>query len=219
MRTLISLLLIIIKVIIVSANNDTLPALPSKIENQKVGAYLNRDSYECNQVEPTFKCKVIKRSSIEILILGGNDYKVARRSFEVSKKTIRQDYWGYHDGEYLYLNNLKHTKVGKYFKLIPIGGKYYFSIAKSRKSSTLDWFLGAGMVLGGIPGGINTMKRLVCEYDPQTHTIVILDNNQIARLIKSDKELHKAYLAEKKHSKPKVMFAYIEEYEKKLESN
>lgn len=95
---------------------------PINIEKPRKGAYKNFEEFINNK--PSLECDFIvkKRSSFDMSMSGGNDYKVKSNDSIATYYKIKNEFWGVCDGENIYINCFKIGR-GTHYSLLSIRGK------------------------------------------------------------------------------------------------
>jgi hypothetical protein len=88
------------------------------------GAYLSFDELQAMQPSADLDIIVEKRTQGDIVMVGGNDYKLISNDKSIKKKYLRKEVFAYSDGEELFLNCFPLRLYFGYTKILNDGGKY-----------------------------------------------------------------------------------------------
>lgn len=72
---------------------------------------------------PADSVEIVKRTEADVILLGGNDYKLVFQSKEL-KKTLKKDVWAYSNGDSLYVNGTKFNVNYGYVRVIKDGPRH-----------------------------------------------------------------------------------------------
>ncbi len=146
------------------------------------GLYMSLDEIRQHQPSVTTSLDVVKRSSFDIKMNGGNDYKI-ESSDKSWKKNIKKKAWAYSDGDTLYIN-CRMVKAQPWYAKVLEPGKYLiFDAAYAKhtqeyrndvaKSATVGYMFG---LLGGfIYAASSTPGRLHYALDVKTGLLYVIN--------------------------------------------
>ena len=129
---------------------------PINLEKPQIGAYKNFEEFINN--EPSFQCDFIvkKRSSFDISMNGGNDYKVKPNDSIATYYKIKKEFWGVCDGENIYINCYKIGKGVHYSKLSIKGTVAIFYAFAGKITNEAFMF---GPIVGAMAGASAAHER------------------------------------------------------------
>ena len=143
-------------------------------QNYPQGLYMTFDEIKRHQPSATPDIKVVKRTKFDIIMYGGNDYKLEPTD-KTFKKIIKKKAWAYSDGDTLYLNCKKFIFQPWYAKVQDTGDYLMFDACMSKISQDYYKNMAESAVVGylfGIVGG-----SLMAASDAQKRYHYVADAN------------------------------------------
>lgn len=116
-------------------------------EKYPKGLYMSFEEIVNKTPSVTDEVEVIKRTSFDIVMVGGNDYKL--KSATLSKRVLKKKAFAYSDGDSLYINCRKYKAQPWYAKVTDAGEYLVFSAGMSKISKKSDYALLFFGALGG----------------------------------------------------------------------
>ncbi len=165
------------------------------------GVYLTREQMQ--NLTPAYKLKlrVIRRTSGDVFMVGGNDYKLVSDNDSLSGKFIKTKIFAYVTGDSVFLNNLPFTEQPWYSRCLTRGNFLAFKTAVPDKNSATY-----GVLFGAIGGAI------AAGTAAQDRTLFVLSLRT-----GNAKHLTKAYLMERLTNYPDLFDRFNSEKEKDSE--
>jgi hypothetical protein len=140
----------------------------------------------------------VKRSSSDIVMTGGNDYRIESKNDSVTKKNIKKTIFAISTGDTLFINDFKY-KLQFWYSIARLDGDYLYF----RASTCMDFkspIATSGPQIGAISGAIQAKDRYLYYLNLKTGVIHIMTNsylknvvlkNQIELLSQFEKEINK----------------------------
>lgn len=157
---------------------------------QQQGAYTSSEEYLGNKPQyPNIQFDIKKRSKTDIVMMGGNDYKVKSTSNEISNGTLKKEIWGIYQSDTLYLNSKPVTRIVG-FSVVNELGRYDFVKFPFPANKSVQKELGVdfqslhnfGAVGGAISGGQLATMRLNFAFDSKTGNLILLSKENLQDL-------------------------------------
>lgn len=209
-------------------------------QEQKAGAYLNYQDFKDNNPDLSDSLLIInKRSDIDILSNGGNEYIVGSRKKE-QNKILDNIIWGVYLKNVLYLNSKLITGVGGYAKVETIGRYSVVNPSfpvnyKNQKNVNLEnsqkqYFSSddmAGLVVGNAAGifmGLATgtfvffypapttithTKQFPIIYDMKTKEMMMLNKPNVEALLEDYHNLINRFTHEESKEDAETLLKYV----------
>lgn len=157
------------------------------------GCYMNLDELKSKSPGNTCNLQVEKRTTSDIKMVGGNDYKLISPDKSVSKKVIKGEILAYSTGDTLYLNCARFKLQSWYTKIICDGRYFVFWAGIPMENSMrdddmhLEYMLGA--IGGGIAGASNATKRFLYALDIDSNKLYFVNDDFVRDLLTEYPEL------------------------------
>lgn len=134
------------------------------------GVYMSFEEIKNGAPSADFNLTVEERSQGDIIMIGGNDFKLISEDKLVKKKVIKKEIVGYSDGNNFFINCFPLKCQMFYAKATDISsGKLNFEAAASTSKAVMTNTLG-----GGIAGAAGATKRYNYELDLNTGEVSAL---------------------------------------------
>ncbi len=146
---------------------------------------------------PFYDYQILKRTSGEIVMNGGNDYRIESKNDSINKKFIRKEIFAISTGDTLYINGLKYKLQNWYCLAKQDGDNLYF-----KGGACMDFkspLATSGPAIGGIAGANQAKERYLYYLNPKNNTIDVLTEKNINKLAtQKDSLVTKQFQAEPK---------------------
>lgn len=181
------------------------------------GVYMSFEEILKKEPSNSVTLEIIKRSNTDIKMSGGNDYKLNSNDKLITNKNIRKDFWGYSEGDTLFINCFKFDIHQGYTPLLSDGK---FLVIRAGLSSNPDMqeyqlqnkkLLGLhfGPLVGGIQGAKLAMLRFIYVIDKETKTVKTVSPDYLKVLMLKSPELLADYRQEEDPENPNVIMKYL----------
>ncbi len=140
------------------------------------GIYMSWEEVKAKTPSQNYNLLIEERENGDILLNGGNDYKVTSPDESIAKKIIKKEIWAISDGENLYINCFQFKLQSWYAKAEHIGQIILFKGALSSSEAGEVAYLG-----GAIGGAIAATKRYIYRLGKNSGRIQRLDKDDIEK--------------------------------------
>lgn len=196
-----------------------------KHENLKVGGY--KYAYELKLNSPSLENKFIieERAKSEIILSGGNNFKISTKDNSISVIDINKNVWGVFDGNSFYINTINYTGnmyfakgevIGKYLYFNgtpPFSEKFKKEIGYDKDSYVPLFGVLGGAIGGAIAGSIeaskNSSNQISILLDIQTDKATCLSKDKLYQMIANYPDLKEEYFADTISDSDKIISKYI----------
>jgi hypothetical protein len=183
----------------------TLTAITALAQAQSLpsGIYLNLDQLKARAPAAKATLNVTRRSSGDIVMMGGNDYRLEGIGDTLETKYLKRDVYAYASNDSLFLNCF-HQKLGPWYALALCQGE--FLVYRAAITTPYAWMGGA------VGGAIAAGNRQLYVLSLRTGNTRPLNKEYvIARLEdRGMTELLSAYTAEGQQDSVEVLLRYVE---------
>jgi len=156
---------------------------------------------------PFYNYQIFKRTSGEILMNGGNDYRIESKNDSITKKIIRKDVFAISTGDSLYINGLNY-KLQNWYCLARQDGDYLYF----KGGACMDFkspLATSEPAIGGIAGANQAKERYLYYLNLNKNTIDVLTVNNINKLAtQKDSLITKQFQAEPQKDEKTVIKYY-----------
>ncbi|MEP4531895.1 MAG: DUF6563 family protein [Cyclobacteriaceae bacterium] len=157
------------------------------------GVYMSFEEIISKSPSVTAELEIERRTSGDIKMNGGNDYKIHSIDKSISKKTIKKEIWAYSSGDTLFINGFQYKIQPWYTNLILDGRFLVFKAGLSQYGDKQQEQLQMGYYFGAIGGAIQgaklAMLRFLYVVDKETGEIDTITPDKIKQLLGSSPEL------------------------------
>ncbi|MEP0365446.1 MAG: DUF6563 family protein [Cyclobacteriaceae bacterium] len=157
------------------------------------GVYMSFEEIISKSPSVTAELEIERRTSGDIKMNGGNDYKIRSIDKSMSKKTIKKEIWAYSSGDTLFINGFQYKIQPWYTDLILDGRFLVFKAGLSQYGDKQQEQLQMGYYFGAIGGAIQgaklAMLRFLYVVDKETGEIDTITPDKIKQLLGSSPEL------------------------------
>ena len=177
------------------------------------GGYMSFDEILKKKPSQPFELEVTKRTQGDIVMYGGNDYKVVSPDKSVSKKIIKKEIWAYSDGDSLYINCFQYQTQFWYANLISDGkylvfkGGLSMNAAEQKKQMQMGYYFGA--VGGAIQGAKLAKLRFIYIIDKKENKVITVTPEILEELLGDDPELLTQYRNEEDKQAEDILVKYL----------
>lgn len=204
-RTYLSNALIIIGLVFISFNACAQYSFPR-------GVYFSERELMSKTPSIDYPFTVVnERSSGDIAMMGGNDYKIICE--DVRKREVRRDWYAYSDGKELYLNCFRLGLQSFYAKAILNGYYIVFEAAMSADKAATTAFM-----FGAIGSAAMANNRYTYALELSTGSVTLLKKKTIQKLLSVDADILAQYNADPTNDVNRVVH-YMQMINEKLASN
>jgi len=181
------------------------------------GVYLSFKEIVNKSPSLPIELEINKRTKGEIKMNGGNDYKLYKPDKSISRKRIKKEFFGYSNGDTLYINCF-HYKVQPWYASIISDGKFLvikggLSMVPETRNFQLKNKAQLGIMFGAIGGAIQgaklAMLRFVYTIDKETNDIRTVSSDYLKGLLYNNSELLKQFKMEKEPNAQEVFIKYL----------
>lgn len=171
-----------------------------------------------NQADSTNGIIVEKRTSGQIVMFGGNDYKIQFTKQEVSK-SIKKNVWAIKTNDSLFINCYQ-LKLGLWYAYAEqIHDNLFFTAAitmdnEKRQEMAITGMMG-GPVAAGIAGGALALKRFYYVLNLSTGQVQYLTKSKMLDLLLFYPDLAEKYYKEREPEEIETFKSYLSELKKR----
>lgn len=185
-----------------------------------MGGYLSFAEYELNK--PTYAGNfflVEKRSKAEIIMGGGNDYKVISASKNITQNVVKKRLWGVVKNDTLYLNAKMVTDI-LWYSMVHELGRYDYVTFPFPIDKNIQYNLGLNYThgtdvrsnsVGRMSGRKLATSRLPFVFDSQTGELTYLTAESLFQILKPNPDLQKRFDGEVEKLEPDIIKQYLKE--------
>lgn len=139
------------------------------------GIYMNYDELKSGKSSRAGEFVVERRSSSDIFMVGGNDYKIKSTNDSASKSDIKWSYYAISTGDSVFINGSK-FEIGAWYCLLHTDSEYYYFSGGPCTNRQNPMFIQSGSsaaalgggIVGGIAAGQHALERYLYLIDRQT---------------------------------------------------
>lgn len=170
------------------------------------GVYLNLNQFRNRTPAYNTNLMVIKRSSGDIFMVGGNDYKIKSTTDSINKKYITQKIFAYVKNDSIFLN------------CVPYALQTWFALCNETKGNYITFkacmSLAAAQKIamygGGIGSGVAAKKRILYGLNLTTNEILELSGQNMWIFLKDKPVLLSNFKMEPDQDSEQVLMKYID---------
>ena len=177
------------------------------------GVYLTLKQLQ-NQT-PAFcaKLRVIKRTSGDISMNGGNDYKLESDIDSINKKYIKKVILAYVKDDSIFLNG-NYSKLATWYSLCLTKGNFLAFKSYLQSDNAAMYGVLFGAIGGAIAGAVDAHKRYLCVLSLRTGNIRQLGKDYLTARLKENPDLLEEFNKERTPVSDSTMLTYIERLNK-----
>jgi len=173
------------------------------------GIYLNLKQLQ-NQT-PAFdvKLRVIRRTSGDISMNGGNDYKLESDIDSINKRYIKKNIFAYVKDDSIFLNCI-HNKLTTWYALCLTKGNFLAFKTNVPDESSAMYGVMFGAVGGAIAGAVDAHKRYLYVVSLRTGNARPLGKVYLTARLEENQNLLNEYNNEKDQESDPILLKYID---------
>lgn len=169
------------------------------------GIYLNVEQLKNRTPAFDVNLSVVKRTSGDIFMMGGNDYKLISNVDSIDKKYIAKKVFAYVKSDSLFLNCFPH-KLQQYYTLCNNSAGNYLVF---KACMSLDRATSVAMFTGGLGAGLAAGKRYLYVFNLHNGLIIPLNEKTMLELLAGKPELRSSFQNSEDRSSEVVLREYI----------
>jgi hypothetical protein len=181
------------------------------------GGYKSYEEFKNHQPAYVDSFLIKKRTTADIKMWGGNDYKIESTNEKVTKKMIKKELWGVCKHDTLYLNAVpfcglnwyaRAEVMGKYWLVrpaFPINSKYQ----KLYGLNTPQYAYMFGAIGGAIQGMKIAVQRIPVIYSPESGDKMLLSATNLEKLMDKTPNLLVEFNAETRKQDEVILLKYL----------
>ena len=174
--------------------------------NFPAGVYLNLDQLKNRTPAYDANLSISKRTSGDIFMIGGNDYKIKSKIDSINKSYITKKIFAYVKNDSLYLNCLPHKLQNWYALCKNTSG----NLVTFKACMSLDKAMNVSILSGGIGSGIAATKRFLYVLNLTNGEIFQLTEKNLLKLLNNKPELQLLYEKEINRTSEQQLLKYID---------
>lgn len=187
------------------------------------GVYMSFAEILSKSPSVSVELEIERRTKGDIKMNGGNDYKLFKSDKSIKKKTIKNKYYAYSDGDSLYINCI-HYKIQPWYTPVLSDGRFFvirggISIDTKTQKEQLDNQAQLGYMFGAIGGAFQgaklAMLRFIYVIDKESNQITTVSSDYLKKLLSETPELLTQYEAEDEQLDQKIFVKYLRLLNKK----
>lgn len=171
------------------------------------GVYLTFEQAKARVPNYNTNLEVVKRSSGDIFMVGGNDYKIKSTIDSISKNYITRKIFAYVKNDSLYLNCFPH-KLQNYYALCRNTSGSFITF---KACMSLDRAMNVSIIGGAISSGIAATQRFLYVLNLTNGEIFRLTEKSLSNLLKDKPELLLLYENETDRTTEQQLLRYIDQ--------
>lgn len=168
------------------------------------GVYLNLEQLKTQTPAYDVDLKVIDRTSSDITLYGGNDYRLESEIDSLNKKYIRTSIFAYVKNDSIFLNGFQHNLQTWYALSLTSGNFLAFKACITNKKANNIAILG-----GAIGAGIAAGNRILYVLSLRTGNVRELTKEYLSERLKGYPTLLDNYNNEKKPESEEILIQYV----------
>jgi hypothetical protein len=171
----------------------------------KKGGYKTFEEFKNSTPSVDFQFLIQRRTQGDIVMNGGNDYKISSENEQFSRKVLKKEMWGISDGDTLYINGRVTTGLNWYSR-VEVLGRYSYLIAAFPINPVIQDDLGLdretiGYMFGAIGGAIQGARiakmRVSLLMNMETGTLILLNKDNMIKFLNQYPNIKEQYEQEK----------------------
>jgi len=175
--------------------------------NFPTGVYLNLEQLKTRTPAYDVNLRIIKRTSGDIFMIGGNDYKIKSTIDSINKSYITKKIFAYVKNDSLYLNCFPHKLQNWYALCKNTSG----NLVTFKACMSLDRAMNVSIIGGGIGSGIAATKRFLYVLNLANGEIFQLTEKNLLKLLNNKPELQLLYEKETDRTSEQQLLKYIDQ--------
>lgn len=182
-------------------------------EKYPKGAYMSFEEIVNKTPSKQMDLQVIKRSKMDIKMVGGNDYKLHTEDKSIRKSVLRKEVLAYSTGDTLFLNCLPYKVQPQYAKAISDGNYLVIKAGLSSNQKEYKEQMQVAAMFGGIGGALAgaqmALLRFVYAIDKKNNQIIRITEKSMKEILGQKPELLNQYGAEANTDNEEVLIKYL----------
>jgi hypothetical protein len=178
------------------------------------GIYTDLDGLRNRYPTLESRLQVTRRSQGDIMMVGGNDYKLEGLTDSIGKKDIQKHVYAYVHGDSIFLNGSLH-ELPPHFCLCLTHGP--FLVFKAGPAT--DAGAAAGVMFGAIGGAISATSRYLYVLSLRTGNVRLLTPEYVSNRLTENPQLLEQYNAERRPGSEETMIRYMDLFNRTLRLN
>jgi hypothetical protein len=170
------------------------------------GVYLNMKQFRDRTPAYNTNLSVVKRSSGDIFMVGGNDYKIKSTVDSINKKYITQKIIAYVKNDSVYLNCASYALQTWFTLCNPTKGNYI----TFKACMSLTAARNVAMYGGAIASGLAAKKRILYVLDLTTNEVFELKGQKMGIFLQNRPDLLSNFKTEPDQDSEQVLMKYID---------
>lgn len=186
-------------------------------DNYPKGVYATFDEVKQKVPSLPIELEIKRRTTGDIKMYGGNDYKLYKSDKSIKKRTIKKEYCAYSNGDSLFINCI-HYKIQPWYTPVLSDGVFLVirggisMVPKIQKEQLnnqdqLGYMFGA--VGGAIQGAQLAMLRFIYVIHKDSNNITTVSIKYLKELLLKTPELLEQYEDEKEQASQEVFIKYL----------
>ena len=167
------------------------------------GVYTSFEALKSMQPAANYNIVVEKKTHGNIVMNGGNDYRLISTDKTLKKKYLREELFAYSDGETLFLNCFPLRLSFDYTKVLNDGSKYFVFRATFSQDQDMSYMFGT------IGGAFLATERYLYAYEKSTGNVILITTEALKKLLKDNETLLEEYLNEKNNKDEAIQLKYL----------
>ena len=176
----------------------------SQMEKFPNGVYLTLEQFKNQKPSFNTNLQIIKRTSSDIFMLGGNDYKIESNNDTINAKFTKKTIFAYVKNDSIFLNCFKY-KLQFWYALCLTSGNFlvFKSCMTNNDASNL------AVIGGGIASGVMANKRYLNVLSLRTGNVKNLSKEYLIERLKENPKLSEQYKNEKEQESELTLIKYL----------
>ena len=175
------------------------------------GIYTDLESLRNRYPALETRLQVTHRSKGDIMMMGGNDYKLEDPTDSIGKKDIQKQVFAYVQGDSIFLNGTVH-ELPPHFCLCLTKGPFLVFEA----GPTMDEGVAAGVMFGAIGSALSATSRYLYVLSLRTGNVRLLTEDYDTNRLKEDPQLLEEYSEERSPDSGATLIKYMNLFNKTL---
>lgn len=170
------------------------------------GVYLTSEQFKQGKPASNPDLIVSKRSSGDIFMKGGNDFRVKSKNDSINKKFITKEIFAYVKNDSVFLNcgRFKNHLPGYTYCASGKGRYFPFQAAMTKQES-----FSIGMLGGALASGLSAKSRYWYILDTETGEAISLNKKNIKKMLKDKPELLEKFEADREKDSDENLLHFV----------
>lgn len=176
----------------------------AQINKFQNGVYMNLEQFQKQKPEFNIDLNVIKRSSNDIFMFGGNDYIIESGKDSLSKGYIMNSLFAYIKNDSIFLNCNQYN-LHSWYSLCLTKGNFIAFKACVKNDPTIS----EPVIEKGIEAGVYAMHRYLHVMSLRTGNVRVLTKEYLIERLKEFPDLLERYKGENKQESEEILLKYV----------